>query len=73
MLLSSPIFEKNIDMIMDLMLEFYYNDNTFMLNVWNSLIKIASIEEKNESINIEKISNIHNLVEESKKNLNKFC
>ena len=73
MLLSSPIFEKNIDMIMDLMLEFYYNDNTFMLNVWNSLIKIASIEEKNKSINIEKISNIHNLVEESKKNLNKFC
>ena len=30
MILSTPIFGKNIDMIIDSLLEFYYNDNLFM-------------------------------------------
>jgi hypothetical protein len=51
MILSIPIFGENIELIIESTLEFYHNNDTFMVNFWQSLAKIAQTVESEEEIN----------------------
>jgi hypothetical protein len=45
MIMAIPIFGQNIDLIITSSLEFYSSDYQFMMYFWESLQKLACIQE----------------------------
>ena len=73
MILSIPIFGENIELIIESTLEFYHTNETFMVNFWQSLARIAQSVEGEEQKAHKPIKSFTELVSSKKKSAQTFC